>query len=102
MCIPRNREILLQAETKGLGRAIEVYSGLAEPIGESVKDFIKTLVFTVLAPGTVTVYIPYRLLGRRAEFVFSGYHGCSRYPRSVAAIRQGSGRIASLFLVFVV
>ncbi len=53
-----NREILSQAETKGLGGAIEVYSGLAEPIGESVKDFIKTLVFTVLVPGTVTVYIP--------------------------------------------
>ncbi len=50
-----------------------------------MKDFIKTLVFTVLVPGTVTVYIPYRLLGRRAEFVFSGYHVLGVLPIAVGA-----------------
>lgn len=50
-----------------------------------MKDFIKTLVFTVLVPGTVTVYIPYRLLGSRAEFVLNGHHVLGLLPIAVGA-----------------
>jgi protein-S-isoprenylcysteine O-methyltransferase Ste14 len=50
-----------------------------------MKDFIKTLIFTVLVPGTVTVYVPYRLLSRRAEFIWSGYSLLGVLPIAVGA-----------------
>ncbi len=54
-----------------------------ESNGELMKDFLKTLIFTVLIPGTVTVYIPYRLLSRRAEYSFSGYQLLGVLPIAV-------------------
>ncbi len=50
-----------------------------------MRDFIKTLIFTVLVPGTVTVYVPYRLLSRRAEFIWSGYPLLGVVPIAVGA-----------------
>ena len=54
-----------------------------ESNGELVKDFPKTLIFTVLIPGTLTVYIPDRLLSRRAEYSFSGYQLLGVLPIAV-------------------
>ena len=51
---------------------VSVLKAKMEIPSEAVSSVIKTLIFTILVPGTITVVIPYRLLGPGAK-IASGF-----------------------------